>query len=284
MEFINLAEKQIECEDCDSIDSSFFKEYFRTFNSNVNFEEDTRQLMQTYTLQDAAETTSYLKSMTREVLNRINNRLNRKINLDIITFFGDCSFDGHGILIDEKPYVFFDLNAVIPRLDIYNFKAFITHEILHSIHYSLNPDFYRGNYCTVEEKYLKLLLSEGIATHLSYIISQEKIEDTYWFGYLDTRQVWDWVKNCEKMKDDIGVNLYRAIDAGKLDSSLYNRLFGIEDFTKPTSYRTGYYYGAEIVGSVLVEKDINDVLTLNYDEAKDKIKTYFQSSSVDVLQ
>lgn len=179
MELINLAEKQIENTDDNSINSPFFREYFRSFNSNTNFKEDTSQLMRKYTLQDVTETVSLLKLMSEDVQNRINNNLNRDVDLDIITFFGDCSFDGHGMLIDEKPYLFFDLNAIIPRIDFYNFQVFITHKMLHSIHYSLNPDFYRGNYRKVEENFLKLLLSEGIATHLSYIISKEKIEDTY---------------------------------------------------------------------------------------------------------
>lgn len=275
MELINLAEKQIEHADCNSISNPFFKEYFQSFNSNTNFEEDTRQLMQAHTLYDVSETVSFLKSMAKEVLNRINNSLNRDVDTDIVTFFGDCSYDGHGILIDKKPYVFFDLNAVIPRFDFYNFNAFITHEMLHSIHYSLNPDFYRGNHRTVEEKYLKLLLSEGIATHLSYVISQEKIEDTYWFGYLESEQVWEWIRNCEKVKNDIGAGLYKVIDEGKLDNSLYDRLFGIEDFSMLTSYRTGYYYGAEIVKGLLTRRNINDVLALNYSDAKDIIKKYF---------
>src|SRR5699024_9720631 len=204
MKLINLAEKQIKYADCTFVSNPFFKEYFQSFNSNTNFEDDTRQLMQAYTLHDVSETVSFLESMAKEVLNRINNCLNRDVDIDIVTFFGDCSYDGHGILIDKKPYVFFDLNAVMPRLDFYNFNAFVTHEMVHSIHYSLNPDFYRGNHRTVEEKYLKLLLSEGIATHLSYVISEEKIEDTYWFGYLESEQVWEWIKNCKKIKDDIG--------------------------------------------------------------------------------
>lgn len=277
MKLINLAEKQMECSDYKSMSSPFFKEYFRSFNSNANFEEDTRQLMREHTLKDVSKTVSFLNSKAKEVLDLINNSLNTDIVPAVITFFGDCSYDGHGILIDGKPYVFFDLNAVIPRIDFYNFTAFITHEMLHPIHYSLNPNFYRRNYRTVEEKYLKLLLAEGIATHLSYVISKEKIEDTYWFGYLKPDEVRDWIKNCEKMKNDIGTDLHRAIDAGKLDNSLYNRLFGIEDFTMLTSYRTGYYYGAEIVKGFLEENNVNDVLTLDYGRAKEVIKDYFSN-------
>ncbi|MUV38813.1 hypothetical protein JNUCC1_02684 [Lentibacillus sp. JNUCC-1] len=277
MEIINLAEKQMNGgTDCNVLSGPFFREYFRSFNSNANFEQDTTQLMRLYTLQDVSETISFLESMAEEVLYRINDVLNRDADFDIIVFFGDCSYDGHGILIDKQPYVFFDLNAIIPRLDFYNFNAFITHEMLHALHYSLNPDFYRGNFRAVEERYLKLLLSEGIATHLSYVISEEKIEDTYWFGYLKSEHVWDWVKNCETMKADTGADLHRAIDAGKLDNTLYNRLFGIEDFTKLTSYRTGYYYGAEIVKDFLADReDVNEVLTLDYSKAKDIIHDYF---------
>src|SRR5690625_6578047 len=78
------------------------------------------------------------------------------------------------MLIKGKPYVFFDLNAIIPRIDFYNFNVFATHEILHAIHYYLNPEFYQLNHRTIEEKYLKLLLSEGIATHLSHVITKDR--------------------------------------------------------------------------------------------------------------
>lgn len=255
MEVLNLAEKQIKSKSLNPIESAFFKEYFRLFNSNVNFEKDTKQLMQAYSSQEVSKTVSFLKTLSEEILYQINDILNRDVVLDIITFFGDCSYDGHAILIDGKPYIFFDLNAILPRLDFYNFKAFITHEMIHGVHYILNPAFYRGNYHTVEEKYLKLLFAEGIATYLS--------------------QVWEWVRNCEKMKNDIGNNLQQAINLGKLDNHLYNCLFGIDDFEMVTSYRTGYYYGSEIVKYFVEEKNINDVLLLDYKGAKKLIDDYF---------
>lgn len=256
MEVINLADKQVKLYSRNFIDSPFFREYFRLFNTNTNFMKDTSQLMQTYSLQDISDTVSFLESLALEMIKLININLNREIDLGIITFFGDCSYDGHGILIDGKPYVFFDLNAIIPRLDVYNFRVFIIHEMLHSIHYHLNPDFYRENYRLVEEKYLKLMLAEGIATHLSFLISKEKVEDAYWFGYLKQDQVWDWIRNCEKIKDEVGNDLRQSIDTGTLDNYLYNRLFGIDDFKMLTSYRVGYYYGAEIVKGFLEEREI----------------------------
>ncbi|MHC0551934.1 DUF2268 domain-containing putative Zn-dependent protease [Salinicoccus sp. CNSTN-B1] len=279
MEVLNLAEKQIKSKSLNPIESAFFKEYFRLFNSNVSFEKDTKQLMQAYSTQEVSKSVSFLKTLSEEILYQINDILNRDVVLDIITFFGDCSYDGHAILIDGKPYIFFDLNAVLPRLDFYNFKAFITHEMIHGVHYILNPAFYRGNYHTVEEKYLKLLFAEGIATYLSSVISKEKIEDAYWFGYLKTNQVSKWVRNCEKMKNDIGNNLQQAINLGKLDKPFYNRLFGIDDFEMVTSYRTGYYYGSEIVKYFLEEKNINDALLLDYKGAKKLISGYFYGIS-----
>lgn len=275
MEITNIAEKQMNLTDQDFSFDPFFTQYFRLFNSNENFWQDTLQLMEQYTINDVSETVSFLELIAKEMLIEINKNMKGKIDVGMITFFGDCSFDGHGILIDGKPHVFFDLNAIIPRLDFYNFRAFITHELLHPIHYDLNRDFYHMNHKTVEEQYFKLLFSEGIATYLSFIISKESIEDTYWFGFIDQEQVSEWINNCENMKHDIGNDLYKAARTNVLDPSLYNRLFGIENFDQITSYRTGYYYGAEIVKKLFKEKSIHDVLTIPYDEAKKIIYNYF---------
>lgn len=231
--------------------------------------------MQPYTLQDVNKTVSFLKSLAEEMLKYISKSIDRNIDVGFITFFGDCSYDGHGILIDGKPYVFFDLNAIIPRLGFYNFRTFITHELLHAIHYYLNPNFYRANYQTVEERYFKLLFAEGIATHLSSVITSEKMEYAYCFGYISKKQVMEWIRNSEKMKSHIGNDINKAINRSTLDNSLYNRLFGIEDFSMLTSYRLGYYYGSEIIKWLLEYKNINDVLTLDYNQASKSIYRYF---------
>ncbi|MBR7553599.1 DUF5700 domain-containing putative Zn-dependent protease [Allobacillus sp. GCM10007491] len=275
MKVINLAEKQLITKNKELNEHPFFKEYFRLFNSNPCFIQDTNELMQPYSLRDVSKVISFLEPLAKDMLNRINNRLHLNIDLDLIVFFGDSRFDGHGILIDGMPYVFFDLNAVIPRLDLYNFKTIMTHEILHSIHYCLNPHFYRDNHNNVEEKYFKLLLSEGIATYISYVMLDEKIEDSYWFGFIDHEQVSEWVRNCENMKREIGYKLHNAVNEGILNTTLYHRLFGIEDFTRLTSYRLGYYYGAEIVRRLLEESNINDVLTVDYGVARKVIYDYF---------
>lgn len=275
MELINIAEQQITSETFEFKDHPFFREYFHSFQLTETFEENAKELMQSYTLEDVFNIASFLASSCKDRLHQINTYINQEIKVGIIIFFGDCCYDGHGILIDHKPYVFFDLNAIIPRRNIYNFKMFVTHEILHAIHYFLNPEFYPKNHHTSVEQYLKLLFSEGIATYLSYQISGGKIEHSYWFGYLTTEQVGEWMKNCKQFKKDIGIGLRRIISEQTFEPSLYNRLFGIEDLEKITSYRTGYFYGAEIVKNLLKKRDVNDVLTLHYSRVRQLIMDYF---------
>src|SRR5690625_6386114 len=88
--------------------------------------------MKMYNEHDTYKTISFLKSTVQTELSKVKNYLNIDTDLHMVTFFGDCSYDGHGMLIKGKPYVFFDLNAIIPRIDFYNFNVFATHEILRS--------------------------------------------------------------------------------------------------------------------------------------------------------
>jgi len=275
LKLVNLAIKQLNNNAYNHNNDLFFSEYFRIFNTNQNFEVDTKSLMKMYNEHDTYKAISFLKSTVQTELSKVKNYLNIDTDLHMVTFFGDCSYDGHGMLIKGKPYVFFDLNAIIPRIDFYNFNVFATHEILHAIHYYLNPEFYQLNHRTIEEKYLKLLLSEGIATHLSHVITKENKEDAYWFGYLEPEQVLHWINNCENMKKDISHSLHETIHANEFNNLLFNRLFGIDDFTKPTSYRLGYYYGSEIIKKFLQEKHVRDVLTLSYEQARKRIYNYF---------
>src|SRR5699024_6182586 len=220
----------------------FYDEYFQVFNDNPDFNEDTLHLMESYSEEDILQVASFLHEKTKEVMEDISSVIDIDFDIDLITFLGDCSFDGHGILLEGKAYVFFDLHAILPRLDFYNFDVFITHELIHSIHYHKNPSFYRQNHSSLKEKYFKLLFSEGIATYFSYLITGEDIEQAYWFNFLSNQEVNKWINNCEKLRNSLAKQIELSIEKDNFDPRLYEHLFGIEDFSKLLSSRLGYYY------------------------------------------
>ncbi len=53
---------------------------------------------------------------------------------------------------------------------------FVTHELLHGIHYSYNPCFYPKYYNSIEEKYFKRMIAEGIAINLSPTFPQVQLK------------------------------------------------------------------------------------------------------------
>ncbi|MDQ0159503.1 hypothetical protein [Alkalibacillus salilacus] len=280
MEFINFAYSQINCNEQNFIHHPFFREYLKVFNSNDDFHKNVNELTKNYSTNDINGSIEFLRTLTAEMFYSINDSLRLDFEVGVVVFIGDCSYDGHGILFDGKPYVFLDLSAIIPRLNIYNLNTFITHELIHSIHYFINPDFYRGNFKSIEEKYYKLIFAEGIATKLSSELTNDSDEQIYWFGFLDAMKVKNWINNCEKMKSEIGKEIKNAINTEAFDNALNNKLFSIEDFEKLDMYRVGYYYGAKIVGQFLEHKTIDEVLRLNYAEARKYINDYF-SEDVD---
>lgn len=275
MEFINLAKSQMDSDEQVYLQHPFFREYLSEFNSNDNFQKNVKEMLVNYTPNEVEEVITFLETATSKALDNINNVLQTDYDIGVVVFLGDCSYDSHGILIDGKPYVFFDLFAIIPRMDIYNFEIFLTHELIHSIHYHVNPAFYRKNFNSVEENFLKLIFAEGIATQLSGVLNNNVNDQIFWFGFLESKKLELWIKNCSLMKREIGREISEASQTDVFDHALYNRLFGIEDFRFLENYRLGYYYGAKIVENALNDKSISEVLRLDFYEAKKCIYDYF---------
>src|SRR5690625_7324953 len=98
--------------------------------------------MKMYNEHDTYKAISFLKSTVKTELSKVKNYLNIDTDLHLVTFFGDCSYDGHGMLIKGKRYVFFDLNTIIPKIDIYKYNDLETYEILNTIHYYINRKYH----------------------------------------------------------------------------------------------------------------------------------------------
>ena len=87
---------------------------------------------------------------------------------DSILFIGDQTTDGHGIKVKNSWYLFIDVNTVVAQhRQNSDMKWFLAHELVHAIHYSLMPEFFKGNHSSAEDYILKFMMAEGIATWVS---------------------------------------------------------------------------------------------------------------------
>ncbi|EPY2276219.1 hypothetical protein ACXAT3_000919 [Clostridium sporogenes] len=279
MDIISIFEKQLELgSSSDELYKTniFFNEYFSVFNKNPNFKENTKKILYKYSKEKIYKTFNILKNTFKKKVNLISNSLHLKIIPGIIVFIGDGYIDGHGALINNKPYVFFDLSTIIPNFHNYNIDLFVTHELLHAIHYSYNPLFYPIYYNSIEEEYFKRMIAEGIATNLSSVFSSYTIKDSYWMGFLNNKNVQIWINNCKKMKSDIGDKISLSIKSYIFDENLYSHLYSITDLKHLTNVRLAYYYGSQIINELRDYKSINEILSTDYEYFKDCILSYFQ--------
>ncbi|WP_459477552.1 DUF2268 domain-containing putative Zn-dependent protease [Clostridium saccharoperbutylacetonicum] len=276
---VNLAIKQMKCGSMNEliVKEAFFEEYFNVFCNNTHFDKDAiNKFVNDIRLKDAISFSDRVVEIFNTKIN-ILQRLGIENKIGLIIFIGDGNIDGHSIILNDNSYVFVDLKAIILRSNKnFDLDTFISHEIIHAIHYNLNVEFYPKNYKSIEDMYLKVLIEEGMATYLSINLFEISKEIGYWLGFLENNEVNEWIFNCEKMRFDIGINLKELIANSNFDKDMYNRLFCIKS-EKFTFYRLGYYYGYEIIKNICNKHSFKDLLCLNFIDIKKEINDYFKT-------
>ncbi|MBU3093092.1 hypothetical protein KPL35_13540 [Clostridium sp. CF011] len=275
---MNFAIKQMKSDKINEIfnQEPFFEEYFKVFCGNKPFDKNIINSIQHELDINNVITLSNTLISIFENKASILSKIEIKNDIGLIIFIGDGKIDGHSIILNNSSYVFVDIKAIISRSNKnYDLDVFLSHEIIHAVHYDLNKEFYLKNYNSTEDKYLKTLIVEGVATYISMFIFGISENLGYWFGFLENDEVNEWVYNCKKMKTTIGINLKGLIADKKFDKNIYDKLFCIKS-KKITFYRIGYYYGCEIIKNICYENNINEVFRLGFSDIKEYINHYFE--------
>ena len=277
---MNLAIKQMNLDNINKIfgQESFFQEYFKVFCKNKPFDEKViKSIKHDIDIETVINLSNQLISIFEDK-SAILSRIGIKNEIGLIIFIGDGTIDGHCIILENYSYVFVDLKAIILRSNKnFNLDAFLSHEIIHAVHYDLNKEFYPKNYNSIEDTYLKTLIAEGCATYMSMYLFGISENLGYWLGFLETDEVSEWICNCKKIKTDIGISLRKLIINKEFDVDMYNKLFCIksEEFT---FYRIGYYYGCEIIRIIYCENNISKSLSIKFIDMNKYINNYFKAA------
>ena len=215
-----------------------------------------------------------------KAVNRLSGKIQHTLNIkklpDTVFFIGDGTIDGHGLIINDTPYGIFELSTLKEGLKQYRADVFLTHELLHPLHYQQNGEYFPRNWKSPEEYYFKRMFSEGLATYFSKEILKIPVNDAYWFGFLEEEALQKWMNYCEKEKAVIGNKLKKSLEDQRLNSALYRQLFSIEGFENLTEYRLAYYYGCGIIKSIHQDFGYHKILTMKYEDARDHIFKYFE--------
>jgi len=221
-----------------------------------------------------------LKKMSLKVLPVLKRKVGFEFSPDLVFLVGNGYFDGHGILVKDKAWVFFDMLKMNIWLKKEGFavKTHFAHETLHAIHYYYSPEFYIGNYVTVKDRYLKRMIAEGMGTYISGKAMNTGENIALWLGFFNKEEVEIWRKNCINIKRKIWHEILQSIEANQFSQDLDIRLFSAYDITKEALLkgRVGYYFGMNIVKLAGFEVGISKLVHLDFSDFESIIKHYFE--------
>jgi len=117
-----------------------------------------------------------------------------------------------------------------------------------------------------------MMVAEGLATYVSFLVTPSTICDAYWFGQYPREKVEGWIDQCESERARIA----DRIDVGESEvpSKLMEELFDVKGSELGKS-RIGYYYGTKIVQNVVEENDLRTALNMELADHKNYIYSYF---------
>ncbi len=283
MEIVNIVEKQLRTEmDLEMMlaeHRDFFTEYFQTFGEREEFIKYTGLMLENSNSDDVRIKIDKIISVLKILEPRINEYMTKKIDVGVILFAGVGSWDGHGILINGKPYIFFDLTAMVEMMNNPGFRLdfHLTHEFMHAIHYYFAPEFYPGNYQNVRDRYLKRMLAEGVASYLTSWVLRGEVEDYLWFGLLNHTAARQWMRIARNERQVVWATLRRLVDDQQEDITLTDKLFSIKGFgmNDLLTGRFGYYYGYDIARSVAEDLGVEKLFNMKLIMYKEYTESYF---------
>jgi len=159
--------------------------------------------------------------------------------IPIALFIGEGFFNGHAFLDDDEFVVWIPVERYNT---VEEARVFVTHDIIHAIHYSKNMEFYFDT-LDKKNKVSRLLFTEGIATYFSREILKLTDGHALWADFLKKRQLDGWLKQCEDNFYDLKKYIYERFYS--TDPNI--KLFKSDNPNDILTYRSGYFIGLKFV-------------------------------------
>ncbi len=176
-------------------------------------------------------------------------------NLDIVLFVGQDTSNGHAFKDDGKMVVWIPIESYVTSILA---RVFITHEIIHALHYIKSPDYYTENHEDLR-RMSRELLTEGLATYLTAKILNIDNLTALWADYLPDDQAKAWLDECERRETELFKYIFDNYDQNAPNI----RLFQAADPDDILKFRSGYYAGMQIVERIGRDMGIRPVELLD---------------------
>lgn len=160
-------------------------------------------------------------------------------NLRAVLFVGQKTSNGHAFKDGNRFVVWIPVETYKTHLDA---EVFVTHEIIHALHYVSCPGFY-FNDLTEKRQVSRQLITEGLATYLSMTALAIDEGSALWADYISPEAVKAWLCRCRNREAELKQYLLNVFSSGSPEIGL----FYAKDPHDIFQYRAGYYIGLKFI-------------------------------------
>lgn len=169
-------------------------------------------------------------------------------NYEIILFVGVGTTNGHAFFDDNQFKIWIPIESYTTELYT---KVFLTHEIIHAVHYTSSPSFY---FDSLDEKNHigRQLITEGIATYLTHKLLGLTQAESLWADHLTKEQFNSWASSCQKNMEKL-----KNIVSDNFDSVNHGlEIFYANDSDDIFKFRSGYYLGYKLIEEIIEKQNL----------------------------
>ncbi len=262
--------------------ATFEREYRRTFAPDDPAPDACRPISLADREPEVLDRARRVAKTCEQATEKLAERLSGEVahtgrGVEPVFCVGPGLFDGHGVLLEAGPRVFFDMRLVDRHFEREAFAPLVhaLHETTHALHYAARPAMYPGREKSPAEEVWHRLVAEGLACRLAERITDSPPATALWFGYLDDAEYADWRKEAERARSEVWDRVRDADESLRFDSETWRRLFrGRGD---STTNRIGYWYAREIVRRAEGDHPVSELLTAPPETWYGYVREYFES-------
>ena len=228
---------------------AYFRVFPELFEHYFTYWANKKSFHETLNVEQVAERVRLITSRLPIIESALSERGFNTADTEIVLFVGQDTTNGHAFEHNGKYMVWLPIETYD---DSVNVNVFVTHEIIHALHYAASRGYYFHTK-EAKETTLRQLITEGIATYVSREVLNISTETALWGSYLSGIEASNWVTRCEEEVDALWSEVRTQIEGGKNAGTL----FMANNPDDVRTYRAGYWLGLLIIETYQKEKDVS---------------------------
>jgi hypothetical protein len=244
--------------------AAYKKSYPALFAHYFKYWADQRLFKKSLTAEEVDRRANLIKSRLKFIEKKFAAAGFNLKNQKMILFVGQNTTNGHAFYGKGEFIVWLPVESYISRQRI---DIFVTHEIIHALHYSQNPAFYFKN----NAQRLRIgssLMIEGLATFLTMKILKINAGQALWADYISAKEAKLWLEQCQQRKNEMLKFVLKNFNLS--DQKI--ELFGGTNPRDVFRSRGGYWLGLQIIQQIARKYPIKKLLKIPKKDFESLIK------------